>query len=88
MAEALLEIKNKSGLHLRPAAEFVKKANEFEANITLEREGKVVNGKSIIHVQALGVRQGMTIKLRAEGKDAQEAIAALSGLVNSGFGEG
>ncbi|NLP18149.1 MAG: HPr family phosphocarrier protein [Firmicutes bacterium] len=87
MVETTLKIKNKSGLHLRPAAEFVKKANEFQANITLERGGKVVNGKSIIHVQALGVRQGMTINLRAVGVDAEDAVAALSELVNNKFGE-
>lgn len=87
MVEITLKIKNKDGLHLRPAAEFVKKANEFQANITLEREGKVVNGKSIIHVQALGIRQGMTVNLRAEGEDAKEAVIALSGLANNRFGE-
>ena len=87
MVEIVLKIKNKSGLHLRPAAEFVKKANGFQADITLEREGKVVNGKSIIHVQALGVRKGMTVKLKAVGKDAEEAIASLRELINNKFGE-
>lgn len=87
MPEIVVEIKNKSGLHLRPAAEFVKKAAEFQSNITLERDGKAVNAKSILHVQALGVRQGMTVKIRAEGADAKEALAALEELVNNKFGE-
>ncbi|MGB4553858.1 MAG: HPr family phosphocarrier protein, partial [bacterium] len=49
--------------------------------------GKAVNAKSILHVQALGVRQGMTVKIRAEGADAEEALAALEELVNNKFGE-
>lgn len=87
MIEKTLEIKNKSGLHLRPAAEFVKKAAEFKASIILEKDGKEVNAKSILHVQSLGVRQGMTVKIRAEGEDAEEAVAALTQLVESKFGE-
>ncbi len=85
MSERVLEITNDEGLHLRPAAELVKLAARFSARVTLERDGKEINAKSVLHVQSLGVRKGMEVTIRAEGEDEDEALEALSSLVASGF---
>ena len=72
-----LIVKNKQGLHARPAALFVQVANRFEANITVIREGEKVNGKSIMGILMLGAEQGSEIVLEADGKDAEAALMEL-----------
>ena len=84
---AELEIQNKKGLHARAAASFVKCAEEFDAQITVERLGQVVNGCSIMGLMMLAASQGTVIKVCASGPQADEAIKAISLLVNCKFGE-
>jgi len=75
-------VKNKQGLHARPAAMFVQVANKFEANITVSRDEDKVNGKSIMGILMLGAEQGSEIILEAEGKDAEAALVELERIVN------
>lgn len=87
MAERSVQIVNKHGLHARPAAEVVKAASRFKADITICRDDLEVNGKSIMGVMMLAAEYGATITLRATGPDADDALEALSTLVASRFGE-
>jgi phosphocarrier protein len=87
MIEQTAIIVNPLGLHARPAAQLVKLANTFGSEIQLVKDGVPVNGKSIMGVMILAAECGSTITVRAEGADAEAAVAALIELVNSGFGE-
>ena len=87
MAERSVQIVNKHGLHARPAAEMVKAASKFKADITISRDDLEVNGKSIMGVMMLAAECGATITLRATGADADAALDALAALVASRFGE-
>ncbi|WP_306518104.1 HPr family phosphocarrier protein [Gemmatimonas sp.] len=87
MAERSVQIVNKHGLHARPAAEMVKVASKFKADITISRDDLEVNGKSIMGVMMLAAEYGAIITLRATGPDADDALDALSTLVASRFGE-
>jgi phosphocarrier protein HPr len=80
-------IVNKYGLHARPAAEFVKLANRFAAEIWVSKDGVEVSGKSIMGVMMLAAECGSSILIRARGPDSATAVAALSSLVASKFGE-
>ena len=74
-------VKNKQGLHARPAALFVQVANKFDAKITVIREEEKVNGKSIMGILMLGAEQGTEIIIEAEGRDAQIAVDELEKIV-------
>jgi phosphocarrier protein HPr len=87
MAERSVEIVNKNGIHARPAAEIVKTAGRFKSHITLSREDLEVNGKSIMGVMMLAAEFGSEVHLKAEGPDADEAVAALAALIANKFGE-
>jgi len=87
MLERAVTIANKNGLHARPAAEIVKTTAKFKSDITLVREDMEVNGKSIMGVMMLAAEFGSTLVLRAEGPDAEEALAALTALIEGRFGE-
>ena len=80
-------IANACGLHARPAAEFVKLASKFQADVLVSKDALEVNGKSIMGVMMLAAEKGSTIRIRAQGTDAQQAVAALVCLVADGFGE-
>lgn len=80
-------IRNKYGLHARPAAEFVKLANTFGSEVWVSKGDVEVSGKSIMGVMMLAAECGSAIRIRAEGDDSSQAVEALSQLVNSGFGE-
>ena len=82
-----VRIPNKYGLHARPAAEFVKLAGRFRADVLVSKEDMEVNGKSIMGMMMLAAECGSTITIRAAGEDAQDAVADLVGLVERGFGE-
>jgi len=86
-AEQHARIVNPLGLHARPAAEFVKLASRFRADIYVEKDGMEVNGKSIMGVMTLAAECGSTIRIRATGDDAAPALAALVDLVARGFDE-
>jgi phosphocarrier protein HPr len=85
--EQTATIVNPLGLHARPAAQLVKLANTFASEIQLVKDGVPVNGKSIMGVMILAAECGSTLTVRANGVDAEAAIAALVELVTSGFGE-
>lgn len=80
-------IRNRLGLHARPAAEFVKLASTYEAEIWVDKEGLEVNGKSIMGVMMLAAEAGSSIRIRAVGPDAARAVDGLVALVHAGFGE-
>lgn len=82
-----LEIKNQKGLHARAAAAFVKCAEQFDADVTVERIGQEVSGCSIMGLMMLAAAKGTIIHVRAKGNQAQEAIEAISNLVTCKFGE-
>jgi phosphocarrier protein len=87
MIERTVTIANKNGLHARPAAEIVKTAAKYKAEITLVRDDLEVNGKSIMGVMMLAAEYGATLLLRADGSDAEEAVGALARLIEGKFGE-
>ncbi len=80
-------IKNRRGLHARAAARFVKLAGQFQATVSVLRNETMVSGLSIMGLMMLAAGPGVTIELRAEGSDAEAAIAALAALVEAGFDE-
>jgi phosphocarrier protein FPr len=82
-----LVVSNKMGLHARPAANFVRAANQFQANITVQKGSTTANAKSINQVATLAVRQGETITITAVGPDAAIALKAIQQLATTNFGE-
>ena len=78
-----LKIKNILGIHARPASAFVHLASTFDANITVEKDGENVNGKSLIGLLMLAAGYKSTIIVTATGKDSLEAIVAIEDLVNN-----
>ena len=89
MAETcVIKIKNLKGLHARATAAFVKTAEQFESQISVEKDGEIpVSGKSIMGLLMLAVPIGEEIKITAEGTDEKEAIKALCDLIDNRFGE-
>jgi phosphocarrier protein HPr len=87
MVERTVQILNKNGLHARPAAEIVKIAAKFSSEITLARDELEVNGKSIMGVMMLAAECGASVRLRADGADAEQALDALAALIANKFGE-
>lgn len=85
--EREVRIENRNGLHARPAAEIVKAASRFASEVTIRRDDMEVNGKSIMGVMMLAAEYGTTLRLRASGDDADQAVEALAKLVASRFGE-
>ena len=81
-------IGNKLGLHARAAAKLTHLAGTFQSEIWISRSGRRVNAKSIMGVMMLAAGQGSTVKLEAEGADADKALAALTQLIADRFGEG
>ena len=82
-----LTIRNKLGLHARAAAKIVQTSNQFQSNICIIKNGREANAKSMLDILTLSCPRGTRIELRAEGKDAAEALAALAVLFDNKFGE-
>lgn len=82
-----VEVVNRAGMHARPAAELVKLAGRFDAEILLEKDGMEVNGKSIMGVLMLAAERGSRLTISAKGADADMAVSALSEMVERGFDE-
>lgn len=80
-------IQNRFGIHARPAALFVKTANRFQSDISVEKDGQRVSGKSIIGLMTIEGYQGASLRLSANGPDATEALDALEDLVLQKFFE-
>lgn len=76
-------VKNKQGLHARPAALFVQVANKFDARIRVRRDKEEVNGKSILGILMLGAEKGSEIVVEAEGSDAGQAMLELEKIVTN-----
>lgn len=87
MPERAVEVVNANGIHARPAAEIVKTAGRFKADITIARDDLEVNAKSIMGVMMLAAECGSIVRLRAEGDDAVGALDALATLIANRFGE-
>ena len=87
MIEQLVTIRNALGLHARPAGVLSQVANEFSSNIYIQKGLMKVNAKSIMGIMMLAARCGTQLTIWAEGPDEEEAIQALSKLVESGFDE-
>ena len=82
-----LTIANKSGIHARPAAMFVKTANRFACDIFVEKDGEKINGKSIMGLMMLAAGPGSKLTILANGADAPQAIAEIEALVKRKFDE-
>jgi phosphocarrier protein HPr len=80
-------IVNKYGLHARPAAELVKLANRFGADVWIRKDDVEVSGKSIMGVMMLAAECGSVIAVRASGDDAEQAVGAIVELIRNRFGE-
>ena len=80
-------MKNRRGLHARASAKFVTMAAGLPASVEVEKDGSRVCGTSIMGLMMLGAAMGDSITIHAEGEGADEAVAALSQLVEDRFGE-
>ncbi len=78
---------NKRGLHARAAARFVKLAWQFDAEVTVAKNGAAVSGRSIMGLMMLAAGPGTAIELRAIGPEAERAVTALADLISGGFDE-
>lgn len=90
MQNIRITINHPVGLHLRPAAQFVQAASEYESEVTVAnvtKESAAVNAKSMLLVLTLGVQQGHEIEIVADGVDEQDVVAALKELIDNNFGE-
>jgi phosphotransferase system HPr (HPr) family protein len=87
MSEITLTVHHEVGLHARPASQFVQIAKQFASDITVAHGEREANAKSILGVLTLGANQGAVITVRADGEDADQALAALEALVADNFGE-
>ncbi len=85
--QAELTIENDLGLHARAATVFVQVASRFESEIFLMKDGREVNGKSIIGILTLLAPKGSSIQIRVVGEDAEQALEAIKKLVKDKFGE-
>jgi phosphocarrier protein HPr len=88
MTSRSVTVVNQLGMHARAAARFVHLAARFEAHVTVARESREMDGKSIMGLLLLAASRGSVVTISADGGDEQEAVDALSDLVASGFGEG
>ncbi len=85
MVRKTVKITNKLGLHARPSAKVVQTATKFKSEITLEKEGLEVNGKSIMGVMMLAAEMGSDVTVMAQGEDAEDAVRVLSEVLASKF---
>jgi len=85
--EREIEIKNRAGLHTRPAAMLVKLSSKYDSEIYLIKDCYTINGKSIIGVMTLAAEFGSKLTIRAEGIDSKEAVEDIAVLFDNGFGE-
>ena len=88
MAKATIKISNKLGLHARASAKLSKLAGSFRSEVSLARNGRRVNAKSIMGVMMLAAGLGAEVEVETEGDDADAAMAALCTLIDDKFGEG
>ena len=87
MLQSTIKVTNQLGLHARASAKWVNTASDYQAEVTLEKAGQVVNGKSIMGVMMLAAGYGTELQLQVTGEDEQQAMQALLDLVADRFGE-
>jgi phosphocarrier protein HPr len=87
MVEKTVTIKNRAGIHARPAALLVQTANRFSANIFLEKDGEQINGKSIMGILTLAATYNSPIKIIADGSDEEDALQTICRLFETKFEE-
>lgn len=87
MVKKEVTITNHIGLHARPATFFIQKANTYKSSIWIEKEERKVNAKSLLGVLSLGIAQGMTISIVADGSDESDAVNGLIDLIQTGLTE-
>ncbi len=87
MTEKEVTIKNRAGIHARPAALIVKVANDFSSEIFMEKNGNKINAKSIMGIITLGAAYNSTLSVVAEGEDEAEAVEAIAQLFENRFEE-
>ncbi|HBF37728.1 MAG TPA: HPr family phosphocarrier protein [Firmicutes bacterium] len=89
MYEKTTKINNSTGLHARPASNFVRETAKYKSKITISNmeSGKSCNAKSMVMVLTLGLANGVGVKISAAGEDEQEAVDSLVALIDSGCGE-
>jgi phosphocarrier protein HPr len=83
----LITLRNKVGLHSRPAGAFVRVAKKYRAEIRISRADKEADGKKILEVLSLEAEQGALVTIEAAGEDAQQAVESLRALIIDNFGE-
>lgn len=81
-------IVNKMGMHARPAAQFVKRANRYQCDVWVEKDDEQVNGKSIMGLMMLAAGQGAKLVITTDGHDAEDAMKELGELIQCGFDDG
>ena len=81
-------IVNKMGMHARPAAQFVKRANRYQCDVWVEKDDEQVNGKSIMGLMMLAAGQGAKLLITTDGQDAEDAMKELGRLIECGFDDG
>lgn len=82
-----VRVTNRLGLHARAAARFVQTANRYRSRITLGRDARAMDGKSILGILLLAAAQGSVLTVTADGEDEEAALRALAELVSGRFGE-
>ncbi len=82
-----ITVKNKLGLHARAAVKLVNLANRFESSVTIEKDGNIIDGKSVLGTLTLAATKGSSITLRITGKDEEIALESLEALINDKFYE-
>ncbi len=87
MTEKMLTVRNRAGIHARPAALIAQTANKFASEITLVKETTTVNAKSIMGVITMAAGYNTTLTVKAEGADEQEAVDTIFNLFESKFEE-
>ncbi|MBN2617436.1 MAG: HPr family phosphocarrier protein [Spirochaetales bacterium] len=87
MTERSTTIKNRAGIHARPATLIVKEASKFKSNVYIEKGSEKINAKSILCILTLGGTYNTEIKVIAEGEDEKEAVDSLISLIDNKFEE-
>ena len=91
MKEVEIVVKHKVGLHARPAALFVQTAAKYKSDVTITKldsgSDREVNAKSILSILSLAVNKDSKVRIKANGEDEEEVVAALLELIESNFGE-
>ena len=87
MVSAKVKVINPMGMHMRPAQLFIKEVTPFGCDVSINFNGKDINGKSIMNLMAACIKQGAEVEVRCDGPDEEKALKAIIELIDSGLGE-